>query len=102
VRFQKLRHDRVLASQLRFKPFDLLDVAILHGLVLPVGREGRVAVLEKLFEPGVNLGGVKVEFIAEVRDGDLVDEMPLEDAHLLRAAEMPSGPAHNEPPRGLD
>ena len=42
-----------------------------------------MAVLEELLEPVVELVGIDVELIAEVRDGDLVDEMPFEDGDLL-------------------
>jgi hypothetical protein len=50
--------------------------------------ESEAAVLEELFEPVVDLGGVQVEFIAEVGDGDLVDEVPSEDGNLVGIGEV--------------
>ena len=47
-----------------------------------------MAVLEELLEPAIELVGVDVEFIAQVGDGNLVDEVPLEDGDLLGAGEM--------------
>ena len=47
-----------------------------------------MAVLEELLEPVVKLVGVDVEFIAQVGDGDLVEEVPFEDGDLLGAGEM--------------
>ena len=62
-------------------------LGVLGGLGLAAVVEGGVAVLEELLEPVVELVGVDVEFIAEVGDGDLVDEVPFEDGDLLGARE---------------
>ncbi len=60
-----------------------------------------MAVLEELFEPAVELVGVDVEFIAQVGDRDLVDQMPFEDGDLLGAGKMTTLLGHDEPPFGL-
>ena len=71
----------VLALQFGFEAFDLVVLSVLDGLGLASVVESGMAVLEELFEPGIELGGVEVEFIAEVRDRNLVDEVLL-DSHL--------------------
>ena len=68
------------------------------ALVLRPLSKASVAVLEELLEPVVELVGVDVEFIAEVRDGDLVDEVPFEDGDLLGAGEVTTLLVHEEPP----
>ncbi len=88
MRFHELGHDLVFALELGFELFDLVVLGVLDGLALAAVVEGEVAVLEELFEPAVELVGVEVEFIAEVGDGDLVDEVPFEDGDLLGAGEM--------------
>ena len=86
--FQEFGHDLIFASELGFEPLDLLVLRVLDRLGLAAVVEGGMAVLEELFEPAVDLVGVKIEFIAEVRDGNLVDEVPLEDGDLLGAGKM--------------
>ena len=54
----------------------LLVLGVFGGLGFAAVVEGGVAVLEELLEPGVELGGIEVEFIAKVGNRDLVDEMP--------------------------
>lgn len=85
--------------------FELLDLAfpgVLDGLGLAAVAEGGLAVLEEFLEPGVELlGGVEVEFIAQVRDGDLVEEMPLEDGDLRGAGEVTMLLGRDAPPLGL-
>jgi len=75
--------------------------SLFDGLVLTAVGERRMAVLEEVFEPGIELVGVEVEFIAQVGDRDLIDEMPLEDGDLLGAGKMTTQFAHDEPPIGL-
>ena len=65
----------------------MLLLGVLDGLGLAAVVEGEVAVLEELLEPAVELVGIDVEFIAEVGDGDLVDEVAFEDGDLLGAGE---------------
>ncbi len=69
--FHQLGHDLVLAGQLGFELFDLAFLGVLDGLALAAVVEGGMAVLEELLEPGVELGGVDVEFIAQVGNGTL-------------------------------
>ena len=85
MRFHEFGHDLVLAEELGFELFDLVVLGVLDGLALAAVGEGEMAVLEELLEPVVELVGVEVEFIAEVGDGDLVDEVPFEDGDLLGA-----------------
>ena len=84
------------------EPFlELLDaglLSILNSLGLTATGEGEVAVLEELFEPVVKLFGVDVEFIAQVRDRNLFEEMPLENGNLFGAGEVTTVLAHDEPP----
>jgi len=47
------------------------------------------------------LVGIDVEFIAEIGDGDFVDEVTFEDGDLLGAGEMTTLLVHDEPPLGL-
>ena len=67
-----------------------------------------MAVLEELLEPVVELVGLDVEFIAQVGDGDLVDEVPLEDGDLFGVGKMAAmsaagivGAVHVKPPYRL-
>jgi len=83
-----------MTSFLRALGFELLDLLVLGILDGPglaaraaVG-EGQMAVLEELLEPVVELVGVDVEFIAQVGDRYLVDEVPLEDGDLLRLGKV--------------
>ena len=99
--FHELGHDLVLAGQLGFELFDLLVLGVFGGLGLAAVVEGGVSVLEELLEPRVELGGVKVVFLTQVGDGDLVEQVALEDGDLLGPGEMAAGFtifAHDEPP----
>ena len=84
----ELGHDLVFADELGFELFDLLLLSVFDGLGLAAVVEGGLAVLEELLEPGVDLVGVELEFIAEVGDGDLVDEVTFEDGDLFGAGEV--------------
>lgn len=92
--FHKFGEDGILALEPGFERLDLL--------VLGVLGEGGMAVLEELLEPGVERVGVEIVLIAQVGDGNLVDEVPRQDEDLLGAGEvtMRSGP--DEPPVGLN
>ena len=85
-----------LRCELGFELLDLLVLGVFDGLGLAAVVEGEVAVLEELLEPVVELVGVDVEFIAQVGDGDLVDEVPFEDGDLLGAGEMTTRLVHGE------
>jgi hypothetical protein len=67
---------------------------------LAVGKS-QMTVLEELPEPVVELVEVEVEFIAQVRDRNLVDEVPLEDGNLFGVEEVTTLLAHGESPFGL-
>ena len=91
----------VLALELGFKAFDFLLVGVFDGLGLAAVVEGGVAVLKELLEPAVDLVGIEAELIAEVRDGDLVEEMAFEDGDLFGASEVTTRLGHGEPPFGI-
>jgi hypothetical protein len=101
VLFHEFAEDGVLALDLGFEALDELILGVIAGLGLATVGEGEVAVLEELFEPVVELVGVDVELIAQVRNGDLVDEVPFEDGDLLGVEEITTLLAHGEPPLGL-
>ncbi len=101
MRFHEFGHDFVLADELGFELLDLGGVGILDGFGLaPVG-EGEVTVLEEFFEPVVELVGIDVEFIAEVGNGDLVDEVPFEDGDFFGISKVTTRPVHVKPPYRL-
>jgi hypothetical protein len=87
VSFHELGHDLVLARQLGFELLDPSVLGIFDGLGLAAVVEGGLAVLEELLEPGVELVGVELEFVAQVRDRDLVDEVTFEDGDPFSAPE---------------
>ena len=99
--FHEFGEDGVLALELGFKAFDFLLVGVFDGLGLAAVVEGGVAVLEELLEPAIDLVGVEAEFIAQIRDGNLVDEVPLENGDLFGASEVTTRLVHDEPPFGL-
>ena len=99
--FHKLGHDLVFLLDLGFEQFDFLDVGMFVHLGLSSIGEGEVSVLEELFEPIVDLIGMKLEFIAEIGNGDFVDEMPLVDGDLLVIRKVSSCLVYLEPPYRL-
>jgi hypothetical protein len=60
---------------------DCLEVLILGNRILAFQCGG--AVLEELLLPDVEERGLKLILVAEVRDGDAVDEMSLQDGDIL-------------------
>ena len=96
--FHELGHDLVLLLELGFELLDLGLLSVFDGLGLTTIVEGGVAVLEEFLEPAVELVGIDVEFIAEVGDGDLVDEVPFEDGDLLGAGKVTTRLVHVKPP----
>jgi hypothetical protein len=104
VFFHEFGEHGILALQLGLELLDFLELGILGGFGLsaaPAAGEGEMAVLEELFEPVVNLVGVEIEFIAEIGDGNLVEEVPFEDGDLLRIGEVTAWLAHEKAPFGL-
>ena len=92
--FHEFGEDGVLALELGFEEIDFLLLGIIDGLGLATVVESGMAVFEELLEPGVDLVGKEVEFIAKVGDGDLVEEVTLEDGDLLGAGEVTTWLAH--------
>ena len=99
--FHELSHDLIFADELGFELIDLAFLGIIDGLAFAAIVESDVAVFEELFEPAIELIGVKAEFIAKVRDWDLVEKMPFEDGDLLGPSEVTTLLVHGEPPYGL-
>jgi hypothetical protein len=99
--FHELGEDGVLALELGFEAFDFLVSGVFDGLGRAAVVKGGVAVLEELFEPAVELVGIEAQFIAQVRDGDLVEEMAFEEGDLFGAGEVTTLLGHGEPPFGL-
>jgi hypothetical protein len=62
--------------------------------------EGGRPVLEELFLPAVGDGGLQAEFIAELRDGLLLQQMPLQDRLLFRPVGVASS-CWTKPLRGI-
>ena len=82
--FHELGHDLVFAHEFGFELLDFLVLGILAGLVLAAISKGEMAVLEEFFEPVVELVGIDIEFIAQVGNGNLVDEVPFEMSVSVR------------------
>jgi hypothetical protein len=76
-------------------------LSILDGLGLAAIVERGMAVLEELLQPGVDLVGIELEFVAKVRDRNLLDEMTFEDGDLLGAKKMTTRLVHVKPPYRL-
>jgi hypothetical protein len=76
----QLREDLVLASELVAQGLDH-PLFLTHGGVALALEEG--AVLEDGPLPGVEDGWLELVMVAEVGDGDLVDEVAPEDGDLL-------------------
>jgi hypothetical protein len=83
VRFHEFSHDFVFLLDLGFEQFDFAVFGIVIGLGFSAVGKGKVSVLEELFEPVVDLIGMQLEFIAEIGNGNFVDEMPFKDGNLL-------------------
>ena len=83
--------DLVFALELGFELFDLAFLGILDGLGLAAVVEGQVGVLEEQALPLVEAGGVDVELIAQVGDGDPFEEVSLDDGDLVLRGEMAAG-----------
>src|SRR5207249_1387725 len=91
--------DLILAPELVAQGGDgALQVSLGRG-DLPL--EGRRAVLEELLLPLVEQGGRELMLIAEVRDGDVVEEMTPQDGDLLDGRIVLSGLSHGETPAEL-
>jgi len=96
MRFHEFGHDLIFAHELGLELLDLLVLGIFDGLGLAAIVEGGMAVLEELLEPAIELIRIGFEFIAQVGNGDLVDEMTFKDGDLLGAGEMTTLLVHDE------
>src|SRR6516165_9254413 len=87
--FHELREHLVLALELLLKQRDLpiLGVARASGPGLKRGR----AVLEELLLPTVEHRGVDAVLVAQIRDGDMFEEMEPKDGDLLLGGESLAG-----------
>src|SRR5437763_10306662 len=94
--FHQFRNDFVLALELVAQCRDGPDVPALGRALL--GLEGGGAVLEELLLPEVEQRGRELMLVAEVRDGDVVDEMAPKDGDLLDRRIVLPGLPHGETP----
>src|SRR5512135_3868480 len=87
--FHEFREDFVFALELLLKRRDLpiLGIAGASG----AGLEGGRAVLEELLLPAVEHRGVDAVLVAQVRDGDVLEEMEPKNGDLLRGSESLAG-----------
>ncbi len=83
MRLHDLGQHLVLAGQLGFKLFDPLVLAVHDGLGLAAVVERGITVLEELFQPSIKLRGVELQFIAQIGDGHLVEQVPRKTSDLL-------------------
>src|ERR1700712_2562977 len=88
----QLGDDLVLASELVAQGLDG-PLLLAHGGVA-LALEGGGAVLEEGPLPGVEDGGLELVLVAEVGDGDLVDEVTAEDGDLLGGGVVLAGLSH--------
>src|SRR6476661_8869866 len=94
--FHQFRDDLVLALELVAQGRDEAEVLALGSGVLAL--EGDGAVLEELLLPGVEQRGRELMLVAEVRDGDVVDQMAAKDGHLLDSRIVLPKLSHGETP----
>src|SRR6185437_6656784 len=92
----EFRDDFVLALELVPQCRDGPDVPAVGGS-LP-GLEGGGSVLEELLLPEVEERGGELMLVAEVRDGDAVDQMAPKDGDLLDRRIVLPGLSHGETP----
>src|SRR3954447_3689687 len=91
--------DFVLALELVAQRGDgALEVALGRGVL---ALEGGRAVLEELLLPEVEERGRELVLVAEVRDGDAVDQMAPKDGDLLDRRIVLAGLSHGETPAEL-
>jgi len=96
VLFHEFAEDGVLALELGFEPFDLVVLGVLGGFALAAVGEGQMSVLEELLQPVVDLVGMKIEFVAQLRDRDLIEEVPFDDGDLLVILEVTACLVHDD------
>ena len=95
----QFRDDLVLALELVAQRGDgPLEVAVGRG---GLALEGRRSVLEELLLPEVEQRGRELMLVAEVRDGDVVDQVTPQDGDLLDRRMVRAELSHGETPAGL-
>src|SRR5579885_895254 len=94
--FHEFRDDLVLALELLAQGRDGAEMPALGGSALAL--EGGGAVLEELLLPGVEQRGRELMLVAEIRDGDVVEQMTPEDGDLLDRCVVLPGLPHGETP----
>lgn len=75
--FHQFGKHGVFALQLGFELIDLAFPGVFDSLGTAAVLKSEMAVFEELLEPVVNLGGLNVEFIAQVGDRHLFEQVPL-------------------------
>jgi len=73
---------------------NLLVSSIGFGLAHPT--ESRSAVLEEQFLPLVEDVRIQAQFITQIGDGRLLDQMPFQDGNLLLRSVVPSRLSHGK------
>lgn len=97
---EDLGDDVVLVGQLGFERLDLAVAGTILGLA--VLGEGLVEVAQGLLLPVVELVGMDLQFLADLRDAHAVLEMADDSIGFLLRAEGSAGTfAHGVPPVGL-
>jgi hypothetical protein len=100
VSFEELGHDLVLASEASFELLDLLVLRVGSSFGFAAGFKSSGPVFEEDLEPVVEGVDVDLVQVAQIGDGHLLDEVLLEDDHLLRGREHPCL-GHTSLPSGL-
>jgi hypothetical protein len=96
VLLHEFAEDLVFALEFGLELLDLFVLGVLAGLGLAAVVEGGVPVLEELLLPAVEEVGRDAEFIAEIGDGHLVEEVAFEGGDLLRSGKVTALPGHDE------
>src|SRR5271154_1742233 len=95
----QLRNNFIFALELFAQCRNGAEVLALSSGVLAL--KGGGTVLEELLLPGVEQCGRELMLVAEVRDGDVVDQMAPKDGHLLDRRIVLPGLPHGETPAEL-
>ena len=95
----ELRDDLVLALELVAQRGDgPLEVALGRRVL---AFEGGRSVLEELLLPGLEQRGRELMLVAEVRDGDVIEQVTPQDGDLLDRRIVLAGLSHGETPAEL-
>jgi hypothetical protein len=94
-----LRQEHTPIPAPRDEARDLAILGVIVSLGLAAVLEGAMAVLKEFLLPAIELVGGDVEFIAEIGDRGLVEQVPFDDGHLLRR--RTTRLVHEKPPYRL-